>query len=193
PSVCFSGPPERSDGTNSTRRKCAAFSATISGVAATLSSDDAGNPRFPGISRAGAAPLRQPGGARMRQGSRLLRRPLGLRAEDVRARGRRAGPRDRSVQTGLLPPRAGPLRRGDRDEAVARHAQEPQATQATRAVPGRPRQAVLQARHRAPGGEIPARAGIVSSGPTPALGEVYLSREELATRVRELGSQISRD
>src|SRR5205814_80360 len=81
-------------------------------------------------------------------------------------------------------------RGGHGDEAVTRHAQEPQAAKAARAIPRDPHQVVLQARHRAPGGAIPARTGVVRS---PRLGDVYLSREELQTRVRELGRDITRD
>src|SRR5436189_2811710 len=116
---------------------------------------------------------------------------MGVRADDLRPRGGRGRRLLRGVQAGLLPPRAEPLRRGHGDEAVARHAQEPQAAEAARALSGRPRQTVLQARHRAPGGAIPARARVLGRG--ARLGEVYLSREELQTRVGELGRELGRD
>ena len=60
------------------------------------------------------------------------------------------------VHAGLLPSGAGPLHRGDGDEAVARDPKEPQAARAPAAVPGRQGQALLPARHRAPG---PATTG----------------------------------
>src|SRR5947199_5035465 len=127
----------------------------------------------------------------MREGPGLLRCALGVRADDLRPRRGRGGTRRRGLQAGLLPPRAGSVRGGDGDEAVARHAEEPQTAKAARALPGGPRQAVLQARHRAPGGAIPARARVVAA--RPQLGDVYLTREELQTRVSELGRQIARD
>ena len=63
---------------------------------------------------------------------------------------------DERVHARLLPPRAGSLRRGDGDEAVARDTQEPEAARAARALPRRQGQALLPARHRAPGPAIRA-------------------------------------
>ncbi|TMK58757.1 MAG: hypothetical protein E6G60_15380, partial [Actinobacteria bacterium] len=168
-----------------------ARSVGASEAAATLLQGDVGNPGFPGISRPGATPLRQPRRARVREGARLLRRPLGVRAEDVRARAGRERTGRRGLQAGLLSAGAGPVRRGDRDEAVAGHAQEPQAAQASRAVSGREGQALLQARRRAPGRAIPPRARLLDR--RHEVGDVYLSREELQLRVRELGRELVRD
>src|SRR5204863_9683393 len=87
-------------------------------------------PRFPGISGYRAAALRQPGGARVCEGARLLRRAVALRAEDLRARDRRGRARHRGLHARLLPARAGPLHRAHGDEAVAGDAEEPQAAEA---------------------------------------------------------------
>src|SRR5438270_13134936 len=93
----------------------------------TLVADGARYPWFPGISGHRATSLRQPGGVGVRKGARLLRNPVALRAAHVRLGTRRGWASDRSICTRLLPPRAGSLHRAHRHEAVARHAQEPQA------------------------------------------------------------------
>src|SRR5262249_21714179 len=93
---------------------------------------------------------------------------------------------------GLLPPRAGALRRGHGHETVARHAQEPQVAQAARALPRRQDQALLQARHRAPRRAIPPEPGVIGLQ-RPELGEAYLSAAEIGARVAELGEQIGSD
>src|SRR4029078_10003823 len=143
------------------------------------------------------------------------RRSLAVRAADVRAGGRRGRPRPRGVRSGLLPARARPLSRDNGDEAVARHAQEPQAAQAERTVSRCEYQALLQARHRAPGSAIRSEAGqltVMGDGLEPVtgagvhlgsagapvprderVGEVYLSAEEIATRVAELGADVEAD
>src|SRR3954452_20320957 len=162
-----------------------------SGHAATLNSGDAGNARFPDISWTGTTALCKPSRARVRQGPGLLRSALAVRAHDFRPGGRRGRSDRGGVQARLLPARAGSLRRGDGDEAVARLAQEQQATEVARALPGGSRQALLQARHRTPDGAIPARTCVVGRG--TRLGDVYLSHEELQTRVRELGRDLQRD
>src|SRR5207245_7238609 len=64
------------DGERAVARRCHGRSLGgegSSGPAATLSSGDAGNPAFPGISGARTPALRQQGGARVREGTRLLR------------------------------------------------------------------------------------------------------------------------
>src|SRR5262249_45153313 len=79
--------------------------------------------------------------------------------------------------------------------------QEPQGAQAQGAVPGRQHQALLQARHRAPGTAIRSEARLLTDlGPTgpnierdPRIGEVYLSAEQIAVRVAELGAEITAD
>ena len=114
----------------------------------------------------------------MREDPRLPRRALGLRAAHVRARAGRGRPRDRGVHARLLPPGAGSLPRGDGDEAVARHAQEPQAAQAPRALSGRQVKLFYErdferlARATACG--RPPELGRSSSD--ERIGEVYLSR-----------------
>src|SRR4029077_17144062 len=129
---------------------------------------------------------------------------VAVRAADVRAGGRRGRARPRGVRARLLPARAGPVPRDHGDEAVARHAQEPEAPEAEGAVPRDQHQALLQARHRAPGSAIRSEARLLtalgshagpepvaSSGLEPAgrslarderVGDVYLSAEEIATR-----------
>src|SRR5262245_45081716 len=127
----------------------------------------------------------------MRQDPRLSRGAVGLRAADVRARARRRGAGYRGLQPRLLSPRAGPLPRSHRDEAIARDAQEPQAAQAQAAVPGDQDQAVLQARRRATGSAIPPRARLLVDD--PRVGDRYLSAEEIAERVVELADEIDDD
>ena len=107
-------------------------------------------PDFQAFRGSRQAPLRKPRRARVREAPRLLRRALGLRAAYLRSRDGRGGTRHRGIHARLLPPRAGSLSRGHGDEAVARHAQEPQATQAARALSRGQREALLQARLRAP-------------------------------------------
>ncbi|MBV8479194.1 MAG: hypoxanthine phosphoribosyltransferase [Actinobacteria bacterium] len=114
---------------------------------------------------------------------------MGVRAADLRPRGGRGRPRARGVHAGFLPARAGPLRRAHGDEAVARDAQEPQAAQAPRAVPRGEGEALLQAGPRTPGSALPPRSGVIDA----RIGEIYLSAEELAARVRELGAEVARD
>src|SRR5207248_4853310 len=127
-----------------------------------------------------------------REGARLLRGALGLRANDLRARGGRGRTRRRGVHARLPPPRAGSLPRDHDDEAVARDAEEPQAAEGPRALPRRPHQALLQARRRATGAAIPPRARLLTA-PDPPVGEVYLSAEDIAARVQELGAEITDD
>src|SRR5437763_11338857 len=126
----------------------------------------------------------------MCQGAGLLRRSLGVRAAHVRAGGGRGRSRARGLLARLLPPRPGPLHRDHGHEAVTRDAQEPEAAQAPCALPGREDQALLQARHREAGTEISARPRLLN---TTRLGEVYLTAEEIAARVSELGAEIARD
>src|SRR5438128_9219782 len=76
------------------------------------------------------APLR----AGIRPLPRLLPDPLAVRAGVVPDRVG-GNPRGRDVHARLLPTRARPLHRADDDEAVARHAEEPQAAAGARAVP----------------------------------------------------------
>src|SRR5712692_8448607 len=139
------------------------------------------NPCFPGILRSGATPVRERSRAGMRQDPGLLRRLLGVRAAHLHARGGRGRTRGRGVHARLLPTRAGPLSRGDGDEAVARHPQEPEASQAARALSGRPHQALLQARPRTPGPAIRPRPRLVSAD------------ARIGARVAELGRQIAED
>src|ERR671923_298857 len=159
---------------------------------ATVTADAGGKPSFPGVLWSDRAELREPVGARVREGPRLLRRAVGLRAEDVRARARRGGAGRGGLHPRLPPPRAGSLPRDHDDEAVARDAEEPQAEEAPRAVSERPDQALLQARRRATGPAIPPRARVLTA-PDPPVGEVYLSAEDIAARVQELGVQIAAD
>src|SRR4029450_11824000 len=149
------------------------------------------NRRFPGGFREGAAEVRQRSRTGVREGARLLRRPLGVRAAHVRARGRRRRPRDRGLHARLLPPRAEPLPRDHGDEAAAGDAEEPQAAQAARPLSRGAREALLQARHRAAGPALPPGPSVIGSA--PRVGEVFLSAEELRSRVEELGREISRD
>src|SRR4029450_6017410 len=109
----------------------------------------------------------------------------------VRARRGRRGPRHQRLHARLLPLRAGSLRRGHGHAAAARHAQEPQAPAAPRALPRRARQALLPARHRAARAAVPAEARVMSR--VASLGDVYLTRAELAARIDELGAEIARD
>src|SRR5262249_27655103 len=113
----------------------------------------------------------------------------------------RRRPRHRGVHPRLLPSRARPVPRGDGDEAVARDAQEPEAAQAPRAIPRRERQALLQARHRAPGPAIQTRPRLLATAaaavppppPDGKFGEVSLTADEIAARVAQLGTQIGED
>src|SRR5204863_3553854 len=75
--------------------------------------------------------------------------------------------------------------------ADARDEEEPQAAEASRALSRHPDQALLQARHRAPGGAIPTRTRLLTSD--SRVGEVYLSAEEIAVRVAQLGREIASD
>src|SRR5207247_5966183 len=63
---------------------------------------------------------------------------------------------------------------------------------ASGAVPRRPGQALLQARHRAAGSAIPTRPGVIEAR-DPRLGDVFLGAGELRERVSELGAQIAED
>jgi hypoxanthine phosphoribosyltransferase len=116
---------------------------------------------------------------------------VAVRAADVRAGGGRRRPHGRGVHARLLPARAGPLRRDHDDEAVARDAEEPQAAEAARPLPGRQRQALLQARRRAAGRAIQAPDRLIIDD--RRIGEVYLAADEIRARVRELGAEIARD
>src|SRR5215210_1183357 len=126
----------------------------------------------------------------MRKAVRLLRHPVGVRAAHVRARGGCGRPHRRGVHARLLPTRAGPLSRADGDEAVARDAQEPEAAEAARALPERQRQALLPARHRAPGPAIQTRPGVLTD---ERVGEIYLPAEDIQARIEELGAEIGAD
>src|SRR5581483_9622408 len=159
---------------------------------ATLTARGAGNTNFPGISRVGSAALRQRGGVRIRQDPRLLRRAVDVRAAHLRARAGRRRPGDRGIHARLLPPGAGPVPRGDGDEAVARDPQEPEAAEAAEALSGGEDQAVLRARLRADRGPLRAAQGEL----TPfddRIGDVYLDADELATRVQGLGAELAQD
>ena len=149
-----------------------------------------GIPPVPGVLRLRDAALRQPDRARMREDPRLVRGSVGVRADHVRAPAGRRRPRHARVHARLLPPRRGPVHRGDGDEAVARHPQEPQAPGAEAAVPARQRQALLPARSRAPRPAISAETRLIDDH---AIGEIYLSAAEIATRVAELGAEIAAD
>src|SRR2546422_1778748 len=97
---------------------------------------------------------------------RLLPDPMAVRAGVVPDRVG-GSPRGGDVHTRLLPARARPLHRADNDEAVARHAEEPEAAHAARAVPRAQRPAAL------PQGLPPApRQGGLwrAGGPAPAQG-----------------------
>src|SRR5688500_18787695 len=130
----------------------------------------------------------------MRQDAGLLRRPVGVRAANIRARGGRERSRHECVHARFLPSRAGSLRRGDGDAPVSRDAQEPQAARAEAALPGGQGQALLPARHRAPRPEITAEArvlaGLLAADGHP-IGEVYLTRDEIGRRVAELGAELA--
>src|SRR5207245_10126944 len=119
------------------------------------------------------------------------RRLVEVRTANLYRRGGRRWPRGRGVHARLLPTRAGPLSRGDGDEAVARHPQEPEASQAARALSGRPCQALLQARPRTPGPAIRPPPRLLSAD--ARIGAVYLSADEIGARVAELGRQIADD
>src|SRR5438874_2206328 len=82
------------------------------------------------LARRVRAPLR----AGIRPLPRLLPDPLAVRAGVVPDRVG-GNPRGGDVHARLLPTRARPLHRADDDEAVARHAEEPQAAHASRALP----------------------------------------------------------
>src|SRR5262249_60199474 len=90
-----------------------------------------------------------------------------------------------------LPPGAGPVPGGDGDEAVARHPEEPQATEVARAVPRGEDQALLRARLRAPGRPLRAAEGLLSKlvELDERIGEVFLDAVEIGARVRELGAE----
>ena len=68
-----------------------------------------GRPRFPGISRLHPSAVPERSGVGVRQDPRLLRRPLAVRAANVRARDRRRWPGARGLRARLLPARAGSL------------------------------------------------------------------------------------
>ena len=102
------------------------------------------------------------------------------------------GTRRRGVQARLLPPRAGSLPRVDGDEAVARDEKEPEAAQASAALPGHPDQALLQARHPAPGGAIQTRPRLVEPA-TPASGRSTSPRRRSARGWRSSGPRSPRD
>ena len=89
--------------------------------------------------------------------------PVGLRADDVRARDGRRRTRHRGVQAGLLPARAGSLPRDHRHEADARDAQEPQAPEAARALSRGEREALLPPRRRAARGTPATGSRVVSA------------------------------
>src|SRR5919201_3950852 len=154
--------------------------------------DGLGNTRFPGKFRPRSAAVRQPGGSRVRQDPRLLRPRVAVRAALVRARDRRRGPSDRGVHTGLLPPGARSLPRGDSDGAVPRHAQEPEDSEAPGEVSGHQDQALHPTRLRSPRPEIQTEPRLIEPL-DPRIGEIYLSREEIQGRVAELGGQIAAD
>src|SRR5689334_802325 len=135
----------------------------------------------------------------MREGPRFLRRAVDVRADHLRPRSGRGRSHPRGIRARLLPSRAGSVPGDHGDEAVARHPQEPQAAQAPRAVSGREHQALLQARHRAPGSAIRSEARLLTPRDPDttvgdaAVGEVYLSAAQIATRVAELGEEITGD
>src|SRR6185437_2706874 len=130
---------------------------------------------------------------RVREDPRLVRDPVAVRADDVRARARRGGPCHGGVLAGLLPPGSGSLPRGDSDEAVARHAQEPQVAEAPAALPRDSHQAVLRTRLHAARRAVRAPEGILSRAAThdDRIGEVFLDSEEIGARVREIGAEIA--
>src|SRR5438128_7416024 len=78
--------------------------------------------------------VRAPFGAGVCPLPRLLPHPLAVRAGVVSDRGG-GDARGGDVHARLLPAGARPVHRADHDEAVARHAQEPQAAHAPRALP----------------------------------------------------------
>src|SRR5438309_1784225 len=115
------------------------------------------------LARRVRAPLR----AGIRPLPRLLPDPLAVRAGVVPDRVG-GNPRGGDVHARLLPTRARPLHRADDDEAVARHAEEPQAAHASRALPRAQRAVALpqglpaaprQGRLRRAGGPAPAQGG----------------------------------
>src|SRR5262245_35980911 len=161
--------------------------------AVTLGRSGAGNTGFPGISWLGAAEVRQPRRARVREDLRLLRRPVGVRAAQLPAPLGRRGARRGGVQARLLSPRAESLCRDHGDEAVARDAEEPQDPQGPGAVSGRQGQALLPARHRAPCPAIRPETRVVGSAEDAVVGDVYLAAGEIAARVAELGREIAAD
>src|SRR4051794_12216351 len=152
-----------------------------------MTGNGAGNARFPGVPRGPASSLRKSRGARVREGPGLLRSPVGVRAAHVRARGERGRPRARGIHARLLSSGTGPLPRGHGDEAVARHAEEPQAPEAPPAVPRGEREALLQAGPRA------ARRAPEPRPRPVTVGEVYFTAAQLRRRVGELGAEIARD
>ncbi|MBA2297610.1 MAG: hypothetical protein H0W14_06180, partial [Actinobacteria bacterium] len=73
---------------------------------------------------------------------------------------------------------------------MARNPQEPQAQGDPGAVSGRQDQALLPAGHRAPRPALPAEARLLSASIRP-VGEIYLTRAEIARRVGELGRELA--
>src|SRR5439155_8591241 len=69
--------------------------------AGTLVADGARYPCFPGISGHRAATLRQPGGVGVREGARLLRNPVVVRAAHLRARAGGGRPGHRGLRARL--------------------------------------------------------------------------------------------
>src|SRR5204863_3772219 len=122
---------------------------------------------FPGISRRAAASFRQRGRTRVREDPRLLRRAVDVRATHLRARARRRRAGRGGVHARLLPPGAGPLPRGHRDEAVARDPQEPEAAQAEAPLPRRADQALLRAGLHADRGAVRPRESRLTESSTP--------------------------
>src|SRR5260221_3410030 len=129
----------------------------------------------------------------MREPPRFLWRTMGVRATLVRPRARRERPCDERFHARLLPPGAESLRRGHDHEAVARDAEEQEAQATPRAVSRHQDQALLPARLRATGTPIPAETRLIGSPHGGVVGEVYLSQEEIAARVAELGREIAAD
>src|SRR5215510_7159736 len=125
----------------------------------------------------------------MRPPVRLPRCGVGVRAAHVPARGERGRLRARGIHARLLPPGAGPVRRGDHHEAVARHEEEPQGAAAARALPRRPHPDLLSPRYRR--ARRPARPA--AAGVTEPAGAVYLPAAAIAERVSELAAAIDRD
>ena len=143
-------------------------------------------PRFPGISRSRAAALRQRGRARVREDPRLPRRPVAVRAADVRARGGRRRPRRRGVHARLLPPRAGLYV----EVTVMKQSLVTRKNRKLRKLreryPEIRDQALLQARPRAARAAVRPRRRFAAwprALDDARIGEVYLDAEEIAARV----------